>query len=95
MAFTGKIAAGICLAVLLTGCAEGVPGDARKLTVDTGYLGQFMPGTREWFSWLQAREYCARQSGSPEIEDLKGSVATYKCVPEKNRTSGRSEQSPG
>jgi len=83
MTFTGKIAAGIFLAVLLTGCAEGVPGNAQKVTVDTGYLGQYMPGTREWFSWLQAREYCARQSKLPEIEDLKGSVAIYKCVPDK------------
>ena len=78
--YTGKIAAGIFLAVLSTGCAEVVSGDAQKVSIDTGDLGEIAPGTREWLSWLQARDHCALHSKSPEIVDLKGSVAMYKCV---------------
>ncbi len=82
MNFIGKIAAGMCLAVLLTGCAEVVSGDAQMVSIDTGNLGVIVPGTREWLSWLQARDHCALHSKSPEIVDLKGSVAVYKCVPD-------------
>ena len=79
----GKISAGILLAVLVTGCAELVSGDAQNVRIDTGYLGQFAPGTRQWLSWLQASDHCALHSKSPEIVDLKGSVAVYRCVPDK------------
>ena len=83
MKFIGNIAATIILAVLLTGCAEVVSGDAQKVRIDTGDLGVIAPGAREWLSWLQARDYCAIHSKSPEIIDLKGSVAIYNCVAKK------------
>ena len=78
--FNGKFAAGILLAFLLSGCAELVSSDARTVRIDTGFLGEIAPGTREWLSWLQARDHCALHAKSPEILDLKGSVALYKCV---------------
>jgi len=80
MKFVGKIAAGILIAVLFTGCAEVVSGDARTVRVDTGDLGDIAPGTREWLSWSRAREHCTAHAKSPEIVDLKGSVAIYNCV---------------
>ncbi len=82
MNFIGKIAAGICLAVLLTGCAEVVTSDAQQVSIDTGYFGEFVPGTRQWLSWLQARDHCALHSKSSKIVDLTGSVAVYECVPD-------------
>ncbi|MDA1324542.1 MAG: hypothetical protein O3C34_07335 [Proteobacteria bacterium] len=82
-AFIGRIATGIFVAVLLTGCAEVISGDAQRVSISTGFLGEYAPGTREWLSWLQARDHCALHSKSPEIEDLKGSVALYKCVADK------------
>ena len=83
MKFVGKFAAGLCLAVLFTGCAEVVSGDAQTVRVDTGDLGDIAPGTREWLSWVQARDHCALHSKSPEIADIKGSVAIYNCVADK------------
>ena len=83
MKYIGKIAAGIIFVALSTGCAEVISGDAQKVNIDTGDLGQIAPGTREWLSWLQARDHCVRFSKSPEIVDLKGSIAMYKCVAEK------------
>jgi hypothetical protein len=77
--FVRVLAAGL----LLAGCSGVVSGDARTVSVDTGYIGSIAPGTREWLSWPQARDHCAVHGGSPEIADLKGSVAIYKCVPDK------------
>lgn len=79
----GKLFACMGLAVFLSGCAEVVSGDAQTVRVDTGDLGKFAPGTREWLSWWQAREHCAHHARSPEIVDLRGSVAVYKCVADK------------
>lgn len=78
----GKIGAGLFLAVFLAGCAQVVSGDSRMVNIDTRDLGEIAPGTREWLSWLQARDHCARYSKSPEIVDLRGSIAIYKCVAE-------------
>ena len=83
MKFVDKIAASLCLAALFAGCAEVVSGDAQTVRVDTGDLGDIAPGTREWLSWSRAREHCAAHAKSPEIVDLKGSVAIYKCVAKK------------
>jgi hypothetical protein len=83
MKLVGKFAAGMVLAVLFSGCAEVVSGDTQTVRVDTGDLGNIAPGTREWLSWWRAREHCAAHSKSPEIVDLKGSVAIYKCVPKQ------------
>ena len=83
MKFVGKIATGMVLAILLAGCSEVVSGDAQTFSVNTGFIGEYAPGTREWLSWWQARDHCALDSKSPEIVDLKGSVAIYKCVTDK------------
>ena len=78
-----KIVAAILIFALSAGCAEIVKGDAQKVDIDTGFLGEVAPGTREWLSWLQAREHCTRFGKSPEIVDLKGSLTKYKCIVEK------------
>ena len=72
-----------CLVVLLAGCTKITAGDANTVSVDTGDVGNIAPGTREWLSWLQAKEHCEKYSKVPEIHDLKGSKAIYKCVAKK------------
>lgn len=81
--FGSRIAASMVLTILLAGCNEVVSGDAQTFSVNTGFIGEYAPGTREWLSWLQARDHCALDSKSPEIVDLKGPVAIYKCVTDK------------
>ena len=78
LSFVVTLAAGLFVA----GCSGVVSGDAQTVSVDTGFLGSVAPGTREWLSWPQANDYCVAHGGSPEIADLKGSVAIYKCVPD-------------
>ena len=83
MRILAKLVAGFVLIFAATGCAEVVKGDSDTVHVDTGDLGEIAQGTREWLSYLQAREHCAKYSKSPEIVDLKGPVAIYKCVADK------------
>jgi hypothetical protein len=83
MASAGKILGFVCMVVLLAGCTKVISGDAGSVSVDTGDVGKIAPGTREWLSWLQARDHCAKFAKVPEIADLKGAVASYKCVPKK------------
>jgi len=79
----GKFAASVIVAALLTGWAQVVSGDAQKVSINTGFLGKYAPGTREWLSWLQASDHCAMHSKVPAIVDLKGSLALYRCVADK------------
>jgi hypothetical protein len=79
----GSIAAAIVLTFLITGCSEVVSGNGQTVSIDTGDLGSIAPGTREWLSWIQARDHCARYSKSPQIVDLKATIATYECIPNK------------
>lgn len=83
MKLVRKIASGFCMAIVLAGCTKVVSGDAQTVSVDTGDLGNIAPGTREWLSWIDARDHCAQYGKSPAIADLKGTVATYKCVAKK------------
>jgi len=83
MSDIGRISAAVLLAAGLAGCVEVVSADPDKVSVDTGYFGEYVPGTREWLAWLSAREHCAKFSKVPVIDELKGSVAQYKCVTEK------------
>jgi hypothetical protein len=71
------------IAVSLAAACEIVARDADGVSVDVGYLGEVAPGTRAWLSWLQANEHCAQFGKEPELIDLKGSVAVYRCVLEK------------
>lgn len=75
-----RFAAAAVLAGILAGC-EGTTGDAQGVRVETGIIGHYVPDTREWLSRLQAREHCAKFDKAAQIEDLKGSIAIYKCVP--------------
>ena len=71
------------LALALAAACEIVARDADGVSVDVGYLGEVAPGTRAWLSWLQANEHCAQFGKEPELVDLRGPVAVYRCVPEK------------
>lgn len=83
MKYINKFSVVIIAAIISTGCARVISGDAQTVSVDTRDLGEIAPGTREWLSWWEARDHCARHSKSPEILDLKGSIAIYKCVEKK------------
>lgn len=71
------------LILLLAGCAEVVSRSPERVSVDTASygLGEILPGMRQWMGWLAANEHCAAQGKSPELEDMKGTVVTYRCAP--------------
>ena len=75
-----RLATAAALVFLVSGCAEIVARDTQGVSVDVGYVGELAPGTRYWFSWLQANEHCAQFGKDPKLVDLKGSVAIYRCV---------------
>ena len=75
----GMIAATLWLA----GCAQVVSATPEAVRVDTGWPGEVAPGARIWLSWLHANEHCAAHGRKPELVDLKGGFAIYKCVEEK------------
>ena len=80
---TAPCLAAALLSLIAAGCAQVVAGDAEGVSVDVGYVGEIAPGTRSWFSWLQANEHCAALGRKPRLVDLRGSVAIYRCVPEE------------
>jgi hypothetical protein len=77
------ITASVGLAALSSGCVQMDASNAQSVSVDTGFVGEIAPGTREWLSWYSARKHCEKYGKSSEIVDLKGSLAIYKCVADK------------
>ena len=74
--------AAIAAAVLVSGCSSVVKSTPDEVSVDTGPIGNIMPGSRHYLAWLAANERCSAQGKSPELFDLQGSVVTYRCVKE-------------
>lgn len=68
-------------ASVVAGCAEVVKTTPDEVSVETQFLGDIMPGARHWLGWLPANQYCG-PGRSPQVKDLQGSIATYRCVPE-------------
>lgn len=62
------------------GCAEVVKSSPDEVSVETQFLGDIMPGARHWLGWLAANQQCGALGRSPEVKDLQGSIATYRCV---------------
>jgi hypothetical protein len=75
------------LVILAVGCAETVSSGPDEVRIDTGQIGQLAPGTRQWFSWLQANEHCAEFGREPKLIDLQGSLAIYRCVVEEKQAT--------
>lgn len=73
----------IAAALLLSGCSDVVKSTPDEVSIDTGPIGNIMPGSRHWLAWLAANERCSDQGKSPELYDLQGSVVTYRCVKDK------------
>ena len=75
---------GIVAATLwLAGCAQVVSATAEDVRVDTGALGEIVPGARVWLGWHHAKAQCAAHGRKPKLVDLKGAFAIYRCVEEK------------
>lgn len=79
MQFIGSIFIPAMLGGLLAGCSV-VKATPDEVSVDTELVGELMPGTRHWLGWLRANEHCAAQGKSPQLHDLTGTVAVYRCV---------------
>jgi hypothetical protein len=65
---------------LLSGCADIVKSTPDEVSIDTGPIGNIMPGSRHWLAWLAANDRCGAEGKSAELFDLQGSIVTYRCV---------------
>jgi hypothetical protein len=67
-------------ALLTVGCTEVVKSTPNEIHVDTGGLGQLMPGSRHWLALISATKHCDGLSKKATLEDLKGEVVVYRCT---------------
>jgi hypothetical protein len=72
----------LAAALPLAGCAEAVQPVPGEVRVDTGPIGNIMPGSRHFLAWPAAHERCGAEGKSPELYDLQGPIVTYRCVKE-------------
>jgi hypothetical protein len=70
------------LGILLVGCTAVVESGPEGIRVDTGQFGEFVPRTRGWLGWFKANEHCAAYGRRPQLADVSGSIAGYRCVKE-------------
>ena len=75
-----RIAASALCGLLVVGCTEVVKKTPHEVHVDTGELGQLMPGSRHWLALISAREHCSSLAKEATLEDLKDGVVIYRCV---------------
>lgn len=71
------------VASITVSCTTITESGPDGVSVDTGDVGDIVPGARQWLSWAQADNHCASQGKESELIDLKGSVVQYRCVPVK------------
>lgn len=64
-------------------CTTVKEANPDQISIDTGGVGDIVPGIRAWIAWFEADGHCARQGKDEELADLKGSVVTYRCTAEK------------
>lgn len=64
-------------------CTSVKESNPDQISIDTGDIGNIVPGFRSWLSWSQADDHCAGQGKDAELADLKGPVAIYRCVAKK------------
>ena len=77
------VLAAMAAALLLSGCSDVVKSTPDEVSIDTGPIGNIMPGSRNWRARLTAHERCSAEGKSPGLYDLQGSVVTYRCVKDK------------
>ena len=75
-----RIVALILCALLIVGCTEVVKSTPNEIHVDTGELGQLMPGSRHWLALISATKHCDDLAKKATLEDLKGEVVIYRCT---------------
>jgi hypothetical protein len=75
--------AAVAMAVLLGGCTHVQKATPDEVRVDTEWLGVMIPGIVGWRGWFRANEHCAAYGRKPELVDLHGSIAVYRCVAAK------------
>jgi len=66
--------------LLIVGCTEVVKSTTSAIHVDTGELGQLVPGSRHWLALISAKKHCDGLSKKAILEDLKEEVVFYRCV---------------
>lgn len=76
------MAPALCV-LFVVGCAEVVKKTPHEVHVDTGELGQLVPGSRHWVALISAREHCNSLSKETTLEDLKEGVVIYRCTSPK------------
>lgn len=67
-------------AAALSACTSVVKETADEIRIDTGFVGEIVPGTRGWWGHLQAGEHCAQYGKRAELVDYQGAVAVYRCI---------------
>ena len=75
-----RIGALALCALLIVGCTEVVKSTPNEIHVDTGELGQLMPGSRHWLALISATKHCDDLAKKATLEDLKGEVVIYRCT---------------
>jgi hypothetical protein len=80
-----KFVAFSCVLILLSvaSCTSIETTSPDEISIDTGDVGNIVPGIRGWMSWFEANEHCSAQSKDAELADLRGTIAVYRCVPRK------------
>lgn len=76
----GRGAVVLLFVLLLAGCTETLLSNRDEIRIDTGDLGEIMPGAREWLTHRQALDHCRKTDREPELFDIKGRVMIYRCV---------------
>jgi hypothetical protein len=78
----GLLRTGILMlcALFIIGCTEVVKSTPKEIHIDTGELGQLMPGSRHWLALISATKHCEDLSKKATLEDLKGTVVIYRCA---------------
>jgi hypothetical protein len=75
-----RIGALMLCALLIVGCTEVVKSTPNEIHVDTGELGQLMPGSRHWLALILARKHCDGLSKKATLENLQEEVVIYRCT---------------
>ena len=51
-------------------CTSVTESRPDQISIDTGDVGDIVPGIRSWMTWFQARDHCAAQGKQAELADL-------------------------
>jgi hypothetical protein len=66
--------------LLIVGCTEVVKSTPNEIHIDTGELGQLVPGSRHWLALISAKKHCDDLSKNATLEGLKEEIVVYRCT---------------